>query len=574
MKNTIGVLVTTIVFSCGVVCAQVPDVWVVPSTLLRVGQTDAPGNGTTATLHGGRGEYVSFQVAVHAPADGLKKVNFSVSSLTGPGGAVIRDTSTNLILYRERYITVKRHSPITNEDSDLPFTTDNGVANVPITDTDTFPDPLIPFVDPATGKAPTAGSTYVAAPVKVDADRNVVFWVDVFVPRGTPAGRYSGTYTVTSDLKPVTGQIKLTVWNFTLPLQPSFKSLIGGGDNNVSNGSAQAAGIQAELLRNRLMPDTQTFGSESRDIRQYRLNVYDLGFYENVSYGACTGESLTPAPPTLSTLQSAVDAQPAGLYLVDYTSDPESSCTNAAFYNSVIAFAQVLHQAVVTGQNGVDNIVSQQPVSALFDDGLGTGRSAVDVWTMLPLNFDLAQTDTTNGLPNVTYVLRKGDKVWSYNDLVQDGYSPKWELDFLPINYRMQIGFLSQSLGITGMNYYAVTNWKSAATAWTNPQGGEGLEAYPGEGILVYPGAPAGLQGVAPSMRLKYVRDGVQDYEYVQQLKSDACDREAFVREAMFVLSSSGQEDPNWHDWTMNEVTLEQVHLTLGNKLSSLGCAR
>src|ERR1700728_4513967 len=109
MKNTVGGLITVIVLCCGMACAQVPDVWGGPSTLLRIGQTDASGTGTTATLYGGRGEYVSFQVAVHAPADGLKKVNFSVSSLTGPGGAVVRNTSTNLILYRERYITVKRH---------------------------------------------------------------------------------------------------------------------------------------------------------------------------------------------------------------------------------------------------------------------------------------------------------------------------------------------------------------------------------------------------------------------------------------------------------------------------------
>jgi Domain of unknown function (DUF4091) len=566
MKNAIGGLISVIVFGCGVACAQMPDVWVVPSTLLRVGQADAAGSGTSATLYGGRGEYVSFQVAVHAPAGGLKKVNFSVSSLTGPGGAVIRNTSANLILYRERYITVKRHSPITDEDSDLPFTTDNGVANVPVTDIDTFPDPLIPFIDPATGKAPPTDSTYVAAPVKVDADRNVVFWVDVFVPRGTPAGRYRGIYTVTSNLKPVTGKIKLTVWNFTLPLQPSLKSLFNGGIG------AQVAGVERELLRNRLTPDSQTLSNEARDIHQYGLNVYDFGYYENVSYGNCTGDSLKPAPPSLETLQNAVDAQPGGLYLVDYTADPESSCTNTAYYKSVIAFAQVLHKAVVPGQDGVDNVVSQQPVAELFDDGLGTGRSAVDVWTMLPLNFDLAQQDKTDGLPNVTYVQQKGDKVWSYNAEVQDGYSPKWELDFLPINYRIQTGFLSQSLGLSGINYWAVTNWASASSAWTNPQGGSGLNVYPGEGILVYPGAPAGLKGVAPSMRLKYIRDGVQDYEYVQLLKSSACNHEVFAEQSMVALSASGRGEPNWHDWTMNAESLEHVRIALGNKLSSLGC--
>jgi len=567
MKTILGALAALTFLGCSVLLAETPKVWVVPSSLFRVGPTDPAGDCKTATIYGGRGEYVSFQVAIHAPAAGLTHVKFSVSSLTGPAGEVIRNTSTNVILYREEYITVKSHSPITNEDSGLPFTTDNGVANVPITNADTFPDPLIPFIDPDTGKAPAADSKYLAAPVKVGADKNVVFWVDVLIPRHTKAGSYKGTYTVTSNLKAVTGEVRLTVWNFTLPLHPSLKTLFNGG------AGGQVPGVELELLRNRITPDSQSLSSEATDIHQYGLNAYDLGYYENVSYGSCTGDSLKPAPPSLEALQKVVDAQPAGLYLVDYTADPESSCTNKAYYKSVIDFAQVLHKAVVPGQDGVDNVVSQQPVAQLFDDGLGTGRSAVDVWTMLPLNFDLAQQNKTDGLPNVNYVLQKGDKVWSYNAEVQDGYSPKWELDFLPINYRIQAGFLSQSLGLTGMNYYAVTNWVSPSTAWTNPQGGSGLNAFPGEGILVYPGAAAGLKGVAPSMRLKYIRDGIQDYEYVQQLKSSACNHETFAKQSMVALSASGRGEPNWHDWTMDAKTLERVRIALGNKLSSLACA-
>ena len=40
--------------------------------------------------------------------------------------------------------------------------------------------------------------------------------------------------------------------------------------------------------------------------------------------------------------------------------------------------------------------------------------------------------------------LAKGDAVWSYNTLVQDAYSPKWEIDFDPINFRIQPGVSSK----------------------------------------------------------------------------------------------------------------------------------
>jgi Domain of unknown function (DUF4091) len=563
-------VITFGLIGCGVAYGAEPIVWVVPSTLVRIGPKDSPGSETRAMIYGGRGEYVDFQVGVHASEGGLTNLNFSTSKLTGPNGAEI--ASQNLIRYRESYITLApgEHSSTDGEVPGLPYNSDNGVANVPITDVNAFPDGLIPFIDPETDEPPIrgAGVTEVAVPVRsVTAGENVVFWIDLLVPRDKPAGRYRGTYSVTSIEGNITGEINLMVWDFTLPLNPSLKSLFNGG-----SGGTWPEGLEAELVRNKLMPDSAQLATETDDIREYGLNTYDMGYYENVSYGACTGDALTPKPPSLKALQAAVNAQQEaypGPSLADYTADPESSCTNEAFYKSVIAWAQVLHRTIVEGQNGVDNIVSQQPVAALFNDGLGTGRSAVDVWTMLPMNFDLAQLTKTDGLPNVTYVQRKGDKVWSYNDLVQDEYSPKWELDFLPINYRIQVGFLSQSLGLKGVNYWNVVNWDppSGSDAWTGAasNGFDQIGYYfPDEGILVYPGRQAGLLGVAPSMRLKYLRDGVQDYEYIELLKQ--CGQKPSPA-AMFSLSSSGKQSPNWHDWTMDYRQLESARLTFGRQI-------
>jgi hypothetical protein len=50
----------------------------------------------------------------------------------------------------------------------------------------------------------------------------------------------------------------------------------------------------------------------------------------------------------------------------------------------------------------------------------------------------------------------KGDSVWSYTALVQDMYSPKWEADFLPIDYRIMTGFIDASLGLKGNLYWSV----------------------------------------------------------------------------------------------------------------------
>lgn len=471
-RHSQGILLAGLLTCSGVAYGAGTIVWVVPSTLARIGPKDRPGLGTKAEISGARREFVYFQVAVHAPESGLTDLNFSISNLSGPDGAAI--TSENLILYRESYVTLAsgQHSATSGEVAGLPYNSDDGKQNLPITNVDTFPDGLIPFIDPETGRRlmTGAGISQVAVPVRaVNAGENVVLWIDVFVPQGTPAaGTYRGTYTVSARQGSVTGDVDLTVWNFALPLRPTLKSLFNGG-----SGGTWPEGLEDELLRHKLMPDNTSLAMEGDDIRDFGLNTYDLGYYENVSYGACTDDALTPKPPSVQVLQNAVSAQQdafLGSYLLDYNADPESSCTNKAFYNSVIAWAKVLHRVKTRGQNGVDNLVTQQPVAALFDDGLGTGRSAVDVWAMLPMNFDLAQLTRTNGIPNVTYVQRKGDKVWSYNDEVQDAYSPKWELDFLPINYRIQVGFLNQSLGLQGVNYWSVVNWDppSGSEAWSS----------------------------------------------------------------------------------------------------------
>src|SRR5262249_22982735 len=152
--------------------------------------------------------------------------------------------------------------------------------------------------------------------------------------------------------------------------------------------------------------------------------------------------------------------------------------------------------------------------------------------------------------PRVTQVLAKGDSAWSYNALVQDAYSPKWEIDFLPINYRIQPGFLNQSLGLTGLLYWTVEYW--AGNPWTNI---DKFHGYPGEGILVYPGKRIGIVGVAPSMRLKYLRDGVDDFDYIQLLKS--------CGQGDAALAAARTVGTDWSHWTTDEATLEAVRRDL-----------
>ena len=503
---------------------QAITIWVEP-TLVRVGPNDPPGATSSISLSGARGEYVDTQIIVKAPTGrNLTHVNVTMTDLTGPGCAVIPKSNYNL--YREHYVTFTSGS------------LDYGpsATNRPLPP-GTYPDPLIPFNDPETGVPLSGnGATLQAVPFILNAGQNQPIWIDLFIPREattSPPGAYTGTLVVTSDQGSTSVPVSLTIWNFELPLVPSEKTLFFIFDN--TRGAVKAN--QEVLLRHKVMPMriwTPSFATS--EIANFGLNRTDLLYY-----GDATCNSMEPAPP-VTDIKAQLAQYPAGLPLDIYPADEVSGCTG--IYPTIKQWSQNAHAA------GVKIVITMQPDPALYDDGSGTGKPAVDDWVMLPRMWPSSLT----GIPGA---------FWSYNDLEGDSYSPKWQIDFLPINYRIQAGLLNQTMGATGLLYWAVDYWPNESTAWDNVLVGPISGAYwPGEGILLYPGAQVGTAASAPSMRLKYIRDGIQDYEYVQLIKN--------AGQASFADSVIQPVAPDWHNWSQNHNALEAARVQLGQRIDSL----
>jgi hypothetical protein len=194
------------------------------------------------------------------------------------------------------------------------------------------------------------------------------------------------------------------------------------------------------------------------------------------------------------------------------------------------------------------------PDSNLFNEG--DGRSAIDHWVLL---------DSVQQWPALPYT--GGGDLWSYTSCNTGfGNTPEWMVDYPPINERIQAGFLNWTQGATGLLYYRSDGWTAgnATGSWNNVDttacgGGMGR---PGDGIFLYPPSPIASSESAAGIRLKAIRDGIQDYEYAQTLKN--------LGQAPFVNSIIQPIATSWTNWSQDPNALEGARLQLGQRLHQL----
>jgi hypothetical protein len=524
VSNTVG-SVTSNPATLTVTSSAAFPAWVSPS-LVRVGQTDAPGTTSSVALSGARGETVDSQVIVQAPSGGLTNLNVSASALAGPSGATI--PASSVTLYREYYLTVTG-------------TANYGGGSNPPLGSGTYPEPLIPFNDPETG-SPLCGSsaTLKACNATIGAGQNQPYWIDISVPRGatnSPTGTYSGTISITADQGSATIPVTLTVWNFELPVQPSELSLWTlwpPAAGNTTTTLAQA------LMRNKVMGWYDVAANASSDMTNLGLNRSGLDSYYYIGI-QCNG-SYSSLPST-SQINAAAANFPAGLPLDFYLADELNGCTGD--YSAIKTMGTNAHAAN-------RSVKTMMTINATDPNLYG----AIDHWVLL---------DSVQQWPALPFT--GGGDLWSYTSCNAGfGNTPEWMVDYPPINERIQAGFLNWTQGATGILYYRADGWTAgnAIGSWNNVDTtacGGGL-GRPGDGIFLYPPGPIASTESAPGIRLKAIRDGIQDYEYAQILKN--------VGQVPFLNSVVQPIATNWSNWSHDPNALEGARLQLGQLLHQL----
>ena len=266
------------------------------------------------------------------------------------------------------------------------------------------------------------------------------------------------------------------------------------------------------------------------------VHVYD---WSHASYRHCP---IDPVPPVSEILESTANHEPE-LYLYNTYANEIWPCTD--IYPELWGWVTNLRLG------GARPMLFMYPIDELM--GADLDHTAADIWVVLPKHYDQSKTliESLIDHPNT--------EVWSYNPLVQEGYSPKYTIDFLPINARILQGFVNQSLSITGTQFWRVDNW--TADPWNNAEASRAN--MPGEGHYAYPGEDVGLPDhVFAGVRMKLFREGSEDYEYIQILKD--------LGQEQIAIDITRTVAVDFHTWTQDKDVLYAARKLLGDKIHSL----
>ncbi|MEJ2704494.1 MAG: DUF6067 family protein [Sedimentisphaerales bacterium] len=561
IRNLLAVLVMLILSLSGYSLAGDKMGLTTLNSMERIGQDQAAFGTASVEICSAKNEVESFQVVVSAPAENITVAKVEMSDLAGPGGAKI--DKENVRLYREEYVRVR----ISTSRAELP----PGL----------YADPLVPFINPITGepiepltesrkrwgeRTIRSGYDMYAVPFEVFKGQNQPLWIDVHVPKTVRAGVYKGELRVSarggiSERIPVT----VTVWDFALPDGPTHRNHFGSFSNvaryfDVKRGSNKAKEIEMNYCRamaehrinppipSYLLPEVNDDGSLTiiperhqalkKFIEEFHVTDFQI---PRSRFARLPGSTLRSDYKTISPanrekaqryykqfyqyLKDNGWEKGAYLYMLDEPNLREN-------YEQVLVLGQLVHEAVPQLRClVVEQTYKQDPSWPDMDP-------AIDIWCPLWSFIDRK---------TISEKIAEGDEVWSYTALVQRSprYHPEydkvknldppyWHIDRPLIVYRVPT-WINYQYGITGLLYWSTVT--TVIEPWFNPAFAHPRH-YNGGGFLFYPGTPCGIDGPVTSIRLKNLRDGMEDYEYFALL-----DRLAGRKAAKEIVDTIA---PNW----------------------------
>jgi hypothetical protein len=513
---------------------------------------------------------VSFQILLRSDAP-VNGVRVEAGDLTGPSGAVLRRADARL--YRQHQLHL-----------------DTGTYRNDAFEPDWYPDPLIPFQHPMTGKK-LEGARIAAAPFGLPANETHGFWVDLYVPTTAAPADYRGVYRVTAgggSAREI--PVSLTVWNFALPQTLTMATEFGSprlrdyyrqrakASNEPEPSDWTAVETQcAQLLRDHRFnatPSRETLTPKPQPDGSFQIPSAQVQALREFIDRYHVNALQTPHPSSaVKDPETQRDTLRAWLAAFDRAAK-ELDRPEVVFYTYLrdepntledYRYVQKWGWAVREAKSVVKVLVVEQPWTEPgqggSDSAWGDLYGAVDIWCPL---FSLHRQESAAKRQAL------GETIWTYTALCQGQPTPWWHIDFPLLNYRVP-AWMAWRDGMKGLLYWGgMSYWRQTDDPWTQapyytgsgrPQQGQKGILFQGEGSLVYPARAVGYDGIVPTIRLKALRDGIEDFEYLAILQ-----RLGRAAEAQKVVRSLTE---SFFQWEKNPVAYENARAKLAAMITA-----
>ncbi|SKB70626.1 glycoside hydrolase domain-containing protein [Dyadobacter psychrophilus] len=564
-------------------------------------------DGKQVALHGARGEYVSFQLVL---------TNESDAELTGIQleMAPFKNGSTELAVKPELFLewSVKVESPSTGYPRS---TLGKGW----------YPDALIPFKFLQTDSAKVHGRWVYPLTLpdfnnRISNQRSQIIWVDQFIPLDAQKAK-PGTYqsVITAKIGTVTKQIpiSLTIWDFELPNENLFKASLQHEGFLSRMDEKQELAVYQLFKRNRISLMDPTYDPEMQ-VKNGKVEIQWAKFDQRLKK-YLTGQAFTKAqgytdgPGYGEPLETF--ALPFDVYGKHGTAgwpdigkpEVERNAANQAIYLSSIRQVRQHLLPMVDPKktlltvylNGLDesyfpeawsrmvfygNLFKKEYPEAKFRVDGGYNKEAMDV--IGKSITDWASHTIGYNIDTVKLYQQMGIKDWLYGPMLYEAKLNSWVgsstfIDLPLVNDRAiswacwkykTYSWISWGVGAGWeRGWYDPESWKDFYKEASEADAEFTYRTFNGNGSVIYkPGMVPNVSEPCPSIRLKTMRDGVQEYEYLRLLdKLDGNSKRADALVDQLIKEPFGEKSiGNLDVWSYDQEQWHKVRMELGELIS------
>jgi hypothetical protein len=511
-------------------------------------------NGKVASLQGARGEYISFQLVL---------TNKTEKPLKGIEVAMKHFTNNREQMYNPPELFLEWSVEVKTPSTGYPRSA---------LGTGWYPDALIPFQYIQQGNKPHNINAWVY-PLqlpdfnnRIDHQRSQIVWVDQYIPFEKAAAK-SGSYTsaIAVTIEGVTQSIpvELKVWDFAIPNENLLKASLQHEGFVSHMDEKQELEIYQLMKRNRICvmdptykPDLKKAGNTvSIDWKKFdgRLKKYLTGEAFTKAYGYNYGPGYgTPVETFLLPFDVYGKHDTRGWPDIGKPS-VERNPQNKAVYVNVIHNVRNHLKPLVNAKatdvtvylNGLDesyfpeawnrmayygNLFKKEYPEAEFrvdggytDTAMQVIEHAITSWAVHTIEFDDKRFNK---------YAKMGIKQWLYGPMIYESKVNSWvgssTFTDLPLLNDRAISWSAWKYhAYSWISWGIGASWKAAwydSETWKSANDGGNADGYDekklnGNGMLLYsPGIIPNVKGACPSIRLKTMRNGVQEYEYMRIL--------------------------------------------------------